>query len=73
MMEMSRGAESEKSKVKGVAKTEVPTKIHWAKRKQESIIHLQISLYHYAVDILTFCFESGLTKIYLTLSSHWVK
>lgn len=34
MMEMSRGAESENSKEeKGVVKTEVPTKIHWAKIK----------------------------------------
>lgn len=37
MMEMSRGAERENSKEeKGVVKTEVPTKAHWAKRKCEN-------------------------------------
>lgn len=37
MMETSRGAEKENGKLeKGVVKTEVPTKIHWAKRKCEN-------------------------------------
>lgn len=36
MMEMSRWAERENSKEeKGSVKTEVPTKVHWAKRKCE--------------------------------------
>jgi len=30
---MSRGAERGNGKEKGVVKTEVPTKVHWAKRK----------------------------------------
>lgn len=33
MMEMSRGIESENKEEKGFAKTEVPTKAHWAKTK----------------------------------------
>lgn len=34
MTEMSRGAEKENGKdEKGVVKTEVPTKVHWAKGK----------------------------------------
>lgn len=37
MMEMSRGAERENGKEEtGVDKTEVPTKVHWAKRKCEN-------------------------------------
>lgn len=37
MMEMSREAERENSKdEKGAVKTEVPTKVHWAKRKSEN-------------------------------------
>lgn len=37
MTEMSRGAERENNKEEeGVVKTEVPTKVHWAKRKCET-------------------------------------
>lgn len=37
MMAMSREAERENCKEeKGVVKTEVPTKVHWAKRKCEN-------------------------------------
>lgn len=36
-MEMSRGAKRENSREqKGVVKTEVPTKVHWVKRKCEN-------------------------------------
>lgn len=33
MMEMSRGADGDEYQEMGVVKTEVPTKVHWAKRK----------------------------------------
>lgn len=42
---MSRGAERENSKEeKGVVKTEVPTKVHWVKRKCEN--YYRISFYY---------------------------
>lgn len=45
MTEMSRGAERENSKEeKGVVKTEVPTKVHWVKRKCEN--YYRISFYY---------------------------
>lgn len=68
-MMMSRGAESIKSKEeKGVANTEVPTKVHGQKKK--ILIHL---FYSYLKLPITFksslSNDPGLTKTYFTLSS----
>lgn len=68
-MEMSKGAEEDKSKVeKGVVKTEVP-QVQWAKRKCESYYTFSI---YYLFSLITFkssfCYEPGLTKNYFTLS-----
>ncbi len=69
MMEMSRGAERDKSKdKKGVVKTEVPTKVHWAKRKCENYTVLVYYLFSLTIFKSSFCYKPGLTKIYFTLS-----
>lgn len=48
MTEMSRGAEREKRKEeKGVVKTEVPTKVHWEKRKCENYLLHFITYFHW--------------------------
>lgn len=48
MMEMSRGEESDKNEEeKGVVKTEVPTKVHWAKRKCENYYSFQFHFITY--------------------------
>jgi len=59
MMEMSRGAERENSKEeKGVVKTEVPTKVHWAKRKCENY-------YGFSNFILSPIFTENILKLFL--------
>lgn len=56
---MSRGAERENSKEeKGVVKTEVPTKVHWAKRKCENY-------YGFFNFILSPIFTENILKLFL--------
>lgn len=56
---MSRGAERENSnEEKGVVKTEVPTKVHWAKRKCENY-------YEFSNFILLTIFDENILKLFL--------
>lgn len=59
MMEMSRGAERGNSREqKGVVKTEVPTKVHWAKRKWENY-------YRFSTFIVLPIFTDNIVKLFL--------
>lgn len=77
MMGMSRGAESENSKEeKGVVKTEVPTKVHWAKRKYEIYYRVSSFIYHLFSLVIfssSFCYNLALPGSILPAGPNWGK
>lgn len=60
MMEMNRGAEERSNEEKGVVKTEVPTKVHWAKIKCEN--------YRFSNLILLSIFSNNILNFFFVLN-----